>query len=626
MTASNFIFRSIPSLKNFPLLFIILTIPIFKVYGNEVDVPTSVTILTQEDFLGRPYTSVADVLENVTSINIEKEGYKGSRSVGKIRGLTSNQTQILMDGESLSNEFNATVDLSQVPLFIVDRIEISRSGASVAYPTEGAGGTINIVTLKPTEKGMQTRLGTGIGRYGAKHAYGQFLGRSYWGDLSYLGNTENSGGFLTNEGSNTTNHFGKIARSFNGKGYWELNYIFHESDIGLAQGTPVPLEEWNEHLEKLSANSSSQKKQEFQKIKFALGSPRLFGGNLYLNSSLSWRQLQYLSSPSQFALFDQKNESVKNHLKWVKNNFETGINSENKKGRVVHLDTKNISDFSAYLLNKWKKANWVLIPGFRVGHLSRGGDYFDPRIALTCFPSASWTVSSTWQQLHRAPQINELFFSTHTIQNGELDLEKAFTGDIGIRWTPKDNFEANLTGFISHQKDIIGLNSTTGQLDNFFKKRSKGVEGGVRSELGNGLKYRHITLLANLTTLKSESSNTAGSGYSESALTPKTWGTFEIQQHLPRSLTFSNKIYYQSAQYEQNGQQGLKLPGYYQWDIRLSAKVLSAYIYTAVQNVSRRRTTDSLASSAAADPELISRYSPQASRTFWAGISIDFKN
>lgn len=107
MTASNFIFRSIPSLKNFPLLFIILTIPIFKVYGNEVDVPTSVTILTQEDFLGRPYTSVADVLENVTSINIEKEGYKGSRSVGKIRGLTSNQTQILMDGESLSNEFNA---------------------------------------------------------------------------------------------------------------------------------------------------------------------------------------------------------------------------------------------------------------------------------------------------------------------------------------------------------------------------------------------------------------------------------------------------------------------------------------------------------------------------------------
>jgi outer membrane cobalamin receptor len=100
----------------------------------EGPLPNSVTIIPKEDLVGHPYFSVADALKDVASLNLETDGYRGTKSVAKIRGGSSEKAvDVLIDGESVSDSFDGTVDLSQIPINIVERIEISRGGAPASW-------------------------------------------------------------------------------------------------------------------------------------------------------------------------------------------------------------------------------------------------------------------------------------------------------------------------------------------------------------------------------------------------------------------------------------------------------------------------------------------------------------
>ncbi|MBM9617122.1 TonB-dependent receptor, partial [Desulfobulbus rhabdoformis] len=63
-----------------------------------------------------------------------------------IRGMGSGHTLILLDGRRISGSYNATVDVNQIPIVLVDRIEIVRGPSSAIYGSEATGGVVNIIT------------------------------------------------------------------------------------------------------------------------------------------------------------------------------------------------------------------------------------------------------------------------------------------------------------------------------------------------------------------------------------------------------------------------------------------------------------------------------------------------
>ncbi len=72
-------------------------------------------------------------------------------SVVGLRNLGPPRTLILIDGQRLIGTYSGTtevVDLSAVPLAMVDRIEVLRDGASSIYGADAIGGVINIITKK----------------------------------------------------------------------------------------------------------------------------------------------------------------------------------------------------------------------------------------------------------------------------------------------------------------------------------------------------------------------------------------------------------------------------------------------------------------------------------------------
>lgn len=127
---------------------------------KQVDMETSspVTVLSAADIALTGEKTVADVLNN-SSINAfgswrGTSGYGSGASATSsvnMRGLGSQATLVLLDGRRMpgtSSSSGATADTSQIPIAIVERIEILRDGASAVYGSDAVAGVINIITKK----------------------------------------------------------------------------------------------------------------------------------------------------------------------------------------------------------------------------------------------------------------------------------------------------------------------------------------------------------------------------------------------------------------------------------------------------------------------------------------------
>jgi iron complex outermembrane receptor protein len=126
---------------------------------------------------------------------------EGSGLVGfsgaSLRGLGTNRTLVLINGKrvapyalSTGNNFSG-VDLSQIPLAAVERVEVLKDGASAVYGTDAIAGVLNVI-LRKDFTGVEvggTYLDSEKGGGANRSAHGTFG----WGDL----NTNKWNAFIT---------------------------------------------------------------------------------------------------------------------------------------------------------------------------------------------------------------------------------------------------------------------------------------------------------------------------------------------------------------------------------------------------------------------------------------------
>lgn len=123
----------------------------------------TIQVITHEQIVQLAAEDVADVLRHAAGINV-MTGTGRSREAS-IRGMGGGHTLILLDGRRITGGYNAIVDLKQIPVLLIDHIEIVRGPGSALYGSEAAGGVINIITSQPpqqTEAAVDARGGVGL--------------------------------------------------------------------------------------------------------------------------------------------------------------------------------------------------------------------------------------------------------------------------------------------------------------------------------------------------------------------------------------------------------------------------------------------------------------------------------
>ncbi|WP_314047514.1 TonB-dependent receptor [Selenomonas noxia] len=134
------------------------------------DVPADVTLISGEQIERGNYKSVSDALKGA-NINVVQKGFAAypvingdSRVLVMVDGKKVNWDHLVVSGDS-----NA-VDVDQIAIGDVERIEIVRGPNSSLYGERAVSGVINIITKRPTTGKPSGSFNMQLGSWGEKRA------------------------------------------------------------------------------------------------------------------------------------------------------------------------------------------------------------------------------------------------------------------------------------------------------------------------------------------------------------------------------------------------------------------------------------------------------------------------
>src|SRR5258708_24984400 len=138
----------------------------------DAETPSEVQVITSQQMIESGYTSVSEVLRNLTANNngTLTTGFARAFAAGasgvSLRGLTVGATLILVDGYRLAGYPRSDdaqrqfVDLGAIPFVAVDRVEVLLDGASAIYGSDAIAGVVNVI-LKKDFKGTYANASVG---------------------------------------------------------------------------------------------------------------------------------------------------------------------------------------------------------------------------------------------------------------------------------------------------------------------------------------------------------------------------------------------------------------------------------------------------------------------------------
>lgn len=93
-------------------------------------------------------TSVAEVLQGQPGLQVRAAGGLGQWSGAILRGADASQVAIFLDGVPLQRGGQAAVDLSQLPVDGIERIDVYRSLPPIEFGIDTLGGAINLISRR----------------------------------------------------------------------------------------------------------------------------------------------------------------------------------------------------------------------------------------------------------------------------------------------------------------------------------------------------------------------------------------------------------------------------------------------------------------------------------------------
>jgi iron complex outermembrane recepter protein len=164
------------------------SLPVVLVTGSRIPVPASITatsplqVVTADDILRSGHTDTVDVIgelpQMITSAGADGGNYSNGWGVTTVdlRGLGPQRTIVLINGRRLglgdpntSNAYPAP-DLDQIPLQMVDRVEVLTGGASATYGSDAVAGAVNFI-LKDHVQGVQLDGQYGFAEHTQQNSY-----------------------------------------------------------------------------------------------------------------------------------------------------------------------------------------------------------------------------------------------------------------------------------------------------------------------------------------------------------------------------------------------------------------------------------------------------------------------
>ena len=135
-----------------------------------IDSPVKVEVINAATIDRQHARDLAEALKSAPGIQLHPVTGKEGQEVW-LQGIGADRVLVLMDSEPVAPSTGSSVDVTQISVADVQRIEIVKGATSVLYGSNAIGGVVNVITASPDE-GWHGRLSFDLGSFGDQNPSG----------------------------------------------------------------------------------------------------------------------------------------------------------------------------------------------------------------------------------------------------------------------------------------------------------------------------------------------------------------------------------------------------------------------------------------------------------------------
>lgn len=443
------------------------------------DATDSVSIITAEDLQRSQAVTVAEALRDIAGMNIVRSGSPGHATSAFLRGASSSQLLLLIDGVEVNDPFFGGADIGSLVTNGVERIEIVRGAQSPLYGSQAMAGVVNIVTAPraTVTDGVDGTLRAETGSMSTHTESLQLTGASDALQWKAGGSFLSTAGQFDNDEFRNVQLNGRVQRSLTAGSTLALHAFAGDSHTGIPFNGPTPA---------LQRNSESQ--LALGGIEYVLQASPLLG--LEIRGSVTDRDDAF-ADPEDFFSTSSTSQSklwrgmIQNTMTprgqtivfGVEHKYEDVLATSNKE---VALD-ETIRTTAFYAQDRVELGALRITGGARLDRHSRFGSHTSPRVSATYEWSERWRLRGAAGRAFRAPSAGELAYPFYG--NPDLDPEVSRSVEGGVDFeTP--HAALSLTAFTSKYDDLISFDPVTFVAGNVDRATIRGAELSAAAHFG----------------------------------------------------------------------------------------------------------------------------------------------
>ena len=441
------------------------------------EIGSSVSIITADDIDKLGYDFALDAIASAPGVTINQNGSFGGSATVRIRGASSEQTLVLIDGVPVNDASSpgGGFNFARVDTENIERIEVLKGPQSTLWGTDAIGGVVSITT-KEAEPGLGGSVFGEYGSFNTLRAGASIENAVEQGDFRLAITGTSSDGISKadeDDGNSEEDPYESLTLSANGglslgsDARLSANLLWTDAESEFdASGGPGGDSDRLSATEELSANVS-------------------LTGSL-LNGQLDNLLLVGYSDISRENFTDgAPSFSAEGDRMLYRYQGTLTINPQNTLafGAEREDSTANEDDTSIdglFALYAYKPSDQVtLTGGVRIDDHERFGSETTGRVAAAYNPTDMLTLRASWGQGFKAPTIFQttFFCCGATEPNADLEPETSEAFDIGLDWRSADGrTEAGVTYFDQETENQIDFSFAVGGYQNIERVESSGVE------------------------------------------------------------------------------------------------------------------------------------------------------
>jgi iron complex outermembrane receptor protein len=448
------------------------------VKSSRIDLPfkqnsRTIQLITADDLKKSGVSNVADALQQIAGIDIRRRGTSGMQADLYIRGGSFDQTLLLIDGIKVDDAQTGhhTMNLA-LPIEVIKRIEIIKGPAARVFGQNAFTGAVNIVTKDTLENSVSLDLKAGsFGQVSAAVTAGANLDDS--SHIIHFSKNASSGYRYNTDFDNTN---------------FVLKSTFDKKELPIEM--LVSLSERNFGANGFYATPAAINQYEKTKASLIGFSTTIKKGNFTWKPKVYWRhnEDEYIyvrSNPSLYRNLHITNKfAAELNGSYSSNLGITGFGIETSK---VLITSNNLGANNRFLSTLFLEHRFNLLdnklditPGVAVTYFSDFKSYAFPGIDIGYQLLDNFRVYGNVGNTYRVPTYTDMFYkSATTIGNSNLEPEKAFAQELGLKWN-LSNFDISVAAFNRNSNHLIDyvktLSTDLWQAQNIQDVTTKGFE------------------------------------------------------------------------------------------------------------------------------------------------------